>query len=355
MAHRPRLKHLLTAILRAENIEYAIFDRDGFLKSTSPGLEKKLARKIRPNSSLESVFPELTGMFPDLQQTVLRGEELRISHIARPDWNDGNGYMSLHFLWHEGDILALVKDTSTIANLEQRIVQQRNELALINAKLERMQTHLLDITSRFMPGQVLESFLKTPTPPTIGGECREVTILFADLRGFTLWAQEQTAETVFDTLNSLLADAVRVVLRWDGTLDKFMGDGLMVIFNAPHEQPDHIERAAQCALELSRLVLPGTNLCFGIGIHSGKAVVGNVGAAQAMNYTALGSTVNIAKRIEESANGGEVLISETIARYLSPSFDVSYHHDLLLGKPPRAIPIYQLKPNKQGGEYVQEK
>ncbi len=336
-------ENFLEVILRAENMDYAVFDGKGLFEFASSGLEEKLARRVSPGDFIEEIFPELTDMFPDVQQTLARGEQFQVTHIARPDWNGGSGYMSLQFLPWQGGILALVKDTSLIGGLEQRLTQQRNELALLTSKLERTQAHLLDITTRFLPGQVVASLLDNKRSPTIGGECREVTVLFADLRGFTAWSQGKSPETVFHNLNRLLDETVRVVLAWDGTLDKFMGDGIMVLFNAPHDQPDHIQRAARCALELSRLALPGEDLRFGIGLHSGLVMAGYVGAAQAMNYTALGDAVNLAKRIEETAVGGEVLISETVARSLATSFMLTFQRNLPWGGQTQAVPLYRLE------------
>lgn len=188
MPRPARSKDLLEAILGSQKIEYALFDGQGQFESASSGLEAKLARRVVPGEPLEAVFPELTGMFLDLQQSLARGEDFQITHIARPDWNNGNGYMSLQFLpWRNG-ILVLVKDTSLIGNLEQRLTQQRNELALLTAQLERTQAHLIDITTRFLPEKVFASLIEKRRSPSIGGERREATILFADLRGFTAWS-----------------------------------------------------------------------------------------------------------------------------------------------------------------------
>ncbi len=319
---------LLELILETQAIQYAVFNQEGRLEFASPGLAKWLSGEVRHGQSLEAVFPELEGMFQALEETIQDGKDFQVDHIALPDGSDGQRYMSLHFTPYRGGILALVQDTSIAGRLEQRLTQQRNELALLSAQLERTQAHLMDITTRFVPGQVVASLLADRESPTIRGECREVTALFADLRGFTQWSQMQTPQNVFEELNQLLAEAVEIVLRWDGTLDKFMGDGLLVIFNAPHDQPDHVRRAAHCAAELSRLILPNSALRFGIGLHTGQVIAGNVGAAQAMNYTALGDAVNRAKRLEEMAAGGEILLSDVVARHLESPFHAEFQRNL---------------------------
>jgi adenylate cyclase len=118
-------------------------------------------------------------------------------------------------------------------------------------------------------------------------------------------------------LNQYLALAVKAILAEEGTLDKFMGDAVMAMFNAPLLQPDCTLRAARAALAMQRAIAQYNkdradcySLNFGIGIHFGPAVVGNIGTAQQMNYTAIGDTINLAKRLQENAEGGQILLSQ---------------------------------------------
>jgi adenylate cyclase len=120
-------------------------------------------------------------------------------------------------------------------------------------------------------------------------------------------------------LNRYMAAAATAVLQQDGTLDKFLGDGVMAIFNAPLPQPDHALQAVRAALAIQQSVtkvhreLPEPlHLRFGIGLSSGQAVVGNIGAAQLMNYTAVGDCVVVAKRLQETARGGQILLDNRI-------------------------------------------
>ncbi len=175
---------------------------------------------------------------------------------------------------------------------------------------------------RYVAPAVVDRLESNPAQLKLGGQRQEITILFADIRGFTRLSEQLPPEELVEILNQYLAVAAEAILQQEGTLDKFMGDAVMGIFNAPLPQDDHPLRAARAALALRAAVtrlhhrLPDiSRLYFGIGIHTGDAVVGNVGTEQQMNYTAIGDAVNLAKRLQESANGGQIVMSEqTCAR-----------------------------------------
>ena len=185
------------------------------------------------------------------------------------------------------------------------------ELQEQNQQLSETRAQLNDLLHRFVPSAVADRLIATPQEARPGGERREVSVLFADLRGFTHWSEHQTPEDVFEVLNQRLAIGAEAVLAEGGTLDKFMGDALMAIFNAPQNQPDHAYRALRAAYRmLSRLADDALGLNFGVGINSGEALAGNLGVEQALNYTVIGDVVNQAKRIQELARRGQILFSQ---------------------------------------------
>ncbi len=194
--------------------------------------------------------------------------------------------------------LAIVLDDLT----EQRRLQSRYELF-----------------QRYLSPAVIERLPEDPQQLRLGGQRQEITSLFADIRGFTDFSQAHDTEVLMEILNQYLAAGAEAVLAEDGTLDKFMGDAVVAFFNAPLPQEDHVLRALRAALriqehvqDLHRRQPPGHHMHYGVGISLGEAVVGNVGTEQRFDYTAIGQSVNLARRLQEVAKPGQILISEAV-------------------------------------------
>ena len=161
-----------------------------------------------------------------------------------------------------------------------------------------------------------------PDSLQLGGQQREITVLFADIRGFTGYSEKRSPEELVAVLNRYLAAGAEAVLAQEGTVDKFLGDAVMAWFNAPLPQPDHSLRAVRAALQLRAAVAalhaelpPEAHLSFGVGIHYGVAVLGWIGTEKRLEYTAIGDSVNTAKRIQENSAKDQILISrEAYAR-----------------------------------------
>jgi class 3 adenylate cyclase len=154
----------------------------------------------------------------------------------------------------------------------------------------------------------------------LGGRNTDITTLFADIKSFMAFSGSTEPELLMRVLNRYMAVAAEAVLDEEGTIDKYQGDAIMAWFNAPIAQPDHTLRAARAALALVRGVskvhgdmAPEFQLSFRVGIHFGEALVGLVGTEQRVDYTAIGESVNIAKRLQENAEEGQILISKAVA------------------------------------------
>ncbi|MBR1659212.1 MAG: adenylate/guanylate cyclase domain-containing protein [Oscillospiraceae bacterium] len=161
----------------------------------------------------------------------------------------------------------------------------------------------------------------------LGGKTYEIAVLFVDIRGFTTMSESLSPATVVEIINMYLTLTTRCIMRYHGTLDKFVGDCTMAFWNAPLPQPDAVYMACRAAMDMVEgskalgeelLRRFGRTVSFGVGVHTGPAVVGNIGAPQRMDYTAIGDTVNTAARLESNAPAGTVYISRAVADALGP-------------------------------------
>lgn len=189
----------------------------------------------------------------------------------------------------------------------------------------RARQRVVDLFGRYVPRAVVSQLILKPELEALrlGGVRREVAVLFADIRGFTTFSQDLPPEEVLRQLNAILQIMVECTFANEGTLDKFIGDAILVLFNAPLDQPDHVSRAVRTAVQIQqRLAGHPTGLAVGIGVHRGDAVVGNIGAAQRMEYTAIGNTVNIASRLCGTAKAGQIVVSKSVTDSLDSQFEL---------------------------------
>jgi adenylate cyclase len=191
----------------------------------------------------------------------------------------------------------------------------RRELDDANAQLDFLLRH-------YIPPEVADALLEQRIVPQPGGEQRQVSVLFADLRGYTSIAEQLSPTQTMTLVNEYLSVACNAIAETEGTITQFMGDAVMAIFNAPDEQLDHAWRAVRAGLAIqertmdmnaaqavpSLSVEPLPILHFGVGIQTGLAVVGNTGAHWRYDYSAIGDTTNVAFRLCSTARAQEVLI-----------------------------------------------
>jgi adenylate cyclase len=200
--------------------------------------------------------------------------------------------------------VVLVADDQTEARLSEEARQ----------RAEAQQRQIRDVFGRYVARGVVERLLEDPSRVSLGGERQEITVLFADIRGYTTLSEGLDPEKVVALLNSYLAVATRAIFANEGTLDKYIGDAVMALFNAPLPQPDHALAALRAALGMQRELKSLANqsdvrVAYGVGVNTGPAVVGNIGTEQLMNYTAIGDAVNVAARLQANAPPGEVYVS----------------------------------------------
>jgi class 3 adenylate cyclase len=181
--------------------------------------------------------------------------------------------------------------------------------------------HELDaLFTPYVSPQVAQRLRADPTLAELGGVERQVSVLFADLQGFTAFSESRSPAQVIAMLNRYWSAAVPVVTREDGFIERFAGDAIMVVFNATGGQADHAERAVRAGLGLQQaaagIARDDDWPRFRVGINSGGAVVGNVGTAEQRSFTAIGDTTNLASRLQGLARPGEVVIGETTRELL---------------------------------------
>jgi adenylate cyclase len=176
--------------------------------------------------------------------------------------------------------------------------------------------------SRFMPEYVVKQLLQNPDSFRLGGVNQTITVLFADIRGFTAISEREKPEKVVGLLNKYFSAMSDIIFAHGGTLDKYIGDGLMAIFGAPTVGEEDALNAVKAAVTMQKQVAKLNeelraegyeHIAIGIGLHTGEATIGYIGSDKRSEYTAIGDTVNLAARLESNAGGGQVLMSEATA------------------------------------------
>lgn len=188
----------------------------------------------------------------------------------------------------------------------------------------RKREAMKELFGKYLSKQVAERILADDTEAGLAGIRKEISVLFADVRGFTSYSEQHDPEQVMRTLNEYFEVMVDVIAGNEGVLDKYIGDGLMVVFGAPVLQPDHAWRAVRTAIEMQaalralnqRRAQRGDDpINIGIGVNTGPAISGNLGSIKRMEFTVIGDTVNLAARLESRAEKGQILIgAETFTR-----------------------------------------
>ncbi|MBQ6832929.1 MAG: adenylate/guanylate cyclase domain-containing protein [Lachnospiraceae bacterium] len=193
--------------------------------------------------------------------------------------------------------------------------------------------HIQSLFGRYVSEEVVTSIVKGGEDALkLGGEKKDVAVLFVDIRGFTSFTERLEPEMVVQVLNRYLEEATKVIFDQKGTVDKFIGDAVMAIYNAPMDLDDYVFRAVKSGLAIAEASerlkkeaagISSSDFGFGIGINCGEAVVGNIGTTKRMEYTAIGNTVNTAARLEGKAKAGEVIISPYVYERIKDRIEVT--------------------------------
>ena len=247
-----------------------------------------------------------------------------------------------------------------IKDLHDRVQAQADDLARWNRSLEhRVAEQVAEIErvsrlKRFLPSQLAHLIMSSGDDSILESHRAEITVLFCDLRGFTAFADAAEPEAVLEVLREYHAALGALIDRFEGTVERFAGDGLLVLFNDPLPCPDPSERAARMAVEMrdavaglaTRWRAGGHDLGFGIGIAHGDATLGLVGFEGRFQYSVTGRVANLASRLCDEAGNGQILVDANVYRAIKHSAEVAAHGHLSLkgfGRPVETFAIRGLK------------
>ena len=226
--------------------------------------------------------------------------------------------------------------------------------------MARMRTGLRAFR-RYVPERLVRQLIQTGQDARVGGELREVTIMFTDVEGFARLAEAMEPQELLVHLSEYLAHLTEIIHAHEGTVDKYLGDGMMVLWGAPLEQPDQAARACRAALRCKQRVeelnvaweaegRPAFRTRF--GIHTGAAIVGNIGSQSRMDYSAVGDNVNVAARLQEMNKeyGTTILVGQTTYERCQKEFEFHLVAEVGIRGRQQAMAVFELEREKNSGE-----
>jgi sigma-B regulation protein RsbU (phosphoserine phosphatase) len=237
-------------------------------------------------------------------------------------------------------------------------VRSRDEVGVLtrafNEMVEglRQRDFIRNAFGRYVSPEVAKTLLESPDGLRLGGHKREITVLMSDLRGYTRFAEHGDPAGVMEVLNDYLGHMAEIVIAHGGTINEFIGDAIFAVFGAPVEHADHAERAAATALAMQRAntELNQANAGrgrpvfeMGIGLHTGEAVVGNIGSEQRTKYAVVGAAVNLAARVEGCTVGGQILMTAATFERLADLAEVAPPITVELKGLPAPVALYELR------------
>jgi adenylate cyclase len=206
--------------------------------------------------------------------------------------------------------------------------------------------------SRFLPEYVVKQMLENPESFKLGGVLQTITVLFADIRGFTRISEHAPPEKIVQLLNRYFSAMTDIIFAHGGTLDKYLGDGLMALFGAPTVTPKDAANAIAAAVAMQRRMLSINDelreggfpeVGIGIGLHTGEVTVGYIGSERRSEYTAIGDAVNTASRLESNAKAGEILVSEVTANAAHSRYQLAAREPISVKNREQPVPLFEVE------------
>ena len=206
--------------------------------------------------------------------------------------------------------------------------------------------------SRFLPEYVVKQMLENPESFKLGGVTQTITVLFADIRGFTRISEHAAPEQIVQLLNRYFSAMTDIIFAHGGTLDKYLGDGLMALFGAPTVTPKDASNAIAAAVAMQRRMLSINDelraegfpeIGIGIGLHTGEVIVGYIGSERRSEYTAIGDAVNTSSRLESNAKAGEILVSEVTAQAARSRYQLAPRDPITVKNREQPVPLFEVE------------
>jgi PAS domain S-box-containing protein len=276
---------------------------------------------------------------------------------------DGNELLGLEGIYRSGDkeldyslnVTPLLTPRGRKEGLTLLFTNQTREKELkqtVQAVSEERRV-IKDMFARYMSHEVMTSLMETPDSIKLGGDKRNATVFFADIRGYTSFSENRDPEEIVEILNEYFSEAVEHVVKFKGYIDKFIGDCIMAVWGVPMmPEKDDAINAVSCALAIQEMVRSekrkffkrkdSSRLRIGIGVNTGPLVAGNLGSMQRMDYSVIGDTVNLAARLEGVAGSDEVIISQTTRDQLGEYFKLEKRPAVQVKGKEKAIQIYNV-------------
>jgi adenylate cyclase len=262
-------------------------------------------------------------------------------------------FFSIYYMFDLGIIMNIVYPSLSVTILYTAIV------VIYYRTEEKSRKWITSIFGKYVSPVVIDNLIKNPERLKLGGERRNITLFFSDIRGFTSISEKLDPEELVRLLNEYLSEMTKIIMNNQGLVDKFMGDAIMAFWGAPIEQSDHAEKACLSSLEMINKLkdlqekwkkegIPSFNI--GIGLNTGDAIVGNMGSFDRFDYTAMGDNVNLASRLEglNKFYGTNIIISENTYNIVKNKFETRKLDAVRVKGKKKPILIYELLSQKDG-------
>lgn len=347
---------LLTIAIHTYELGYLLLTPDLTIQTGNEHVRRWLDQPHEhfAGCAVTDALPELIGSEEALKALSPDDAPFLLEDIYRASPDGQGAYFDLRVirLRHDaGPLLVTTTDVTRKARQELLLQQQRNEVRLLSADLTLMNERLSYILKRLVPEQVALQMMSDRQLPAPGGDfVREATILFADMRDFTMFAEVYQPSDTLEFLNTYLAIVAEAILQHAGSLVQLVGDMVMGVFNVPDEQPDHAVRAIRAALDVQARLhafnesadtrFPAVS--FGVGISTGTVIAGYLGVQQRFRYAVVGDATNVAFHLSSLAAAGRILISESTVSAAGDGIVVQEKGEFQLKRRRNLVKVYEL-------------